>query len=226
MVPSRAKRAVLILVVLLVSTGFSLLTYPVPAVVLTNTGKVAEGSLSGIAPVVRLSAPEEVTIVGPDAQFDVPLSSILQITLDFPRVVIETAERVLIGPFSAFRGIAEIVRLDRPGENSVTFPTASLRAIALNGHPLRPVPRAWLGDRYLSEPEIFAAAPFVDAECEDCTIVPPSRSEDEEPTPIWNLTPDYPVEEESSGLPWWVGLLGVAALFVLAYLFSTSGSST
>jgi len=222
---SRAKRTVSMLLVLLVSVGFSLATSAVQAVVLTNAGKVAEGSLSGIAPVVRLSSPEDVAVVGPDVQFDVPLASILQITFDFPRVVIETADRVLIGPFSAFRGIGEALRLDRAGQNAVTFPTASLRAIALHGHALRPVPRAWMGDRFLSEPEIVAAAPFVDTECADCSIVPPDR--DEESTPIWNtLTPEYPIEEEPAGLPWWVGLLGAAALFVLAYLLSSGGSST
>jgi hypothetical protein len=204
----------------------SLAASGVPAVLLTNIGQVAEGSLAGIAPVLRLLATDGVPSIGPDRQFDVPLASIRQITLDFPRIVVETADRILIGPYSSFDGISQALRFDRPGEPSVTIPTSSLRAIALNGHSLRPVPRVWLGDGYLSMPEITGAIPFVAAGCEDCTIVRPRTDEDADLTPIWNaLSPEY-VPEEPEELPWWVGLLGVAALVVIAYLLmSATGSS-
>ena len=216
------KRAIAALLIVGIVGGIAIIAGAVPAVILTNAGQVAEGSLTGIAPVIRLLETDGVTSIGPGRQFDVPLASIHQITIDFPRVVVETADRVLIGPFSSFRGIPQALRLDRGGEPDVTIPTSSLRAIALNGHSLRPVPRVWLGDGYLSMPEIFGASPFVATECENCTIGLPRTDTDADLTPIWNgLSPAY-VPEEPAELPWWVGLLGVAALVVIAYLLTSA----
>ena len=201
--------------------GIAITASAVPAVILTNLGQVAEGSLTGIDPVIRLLKTDAVTSVGPGPQFDVPLSSIRQITIDFPRVVIETADRTLIGPYSSFSGISDALKLERTGEPSVVIPTSSLRAIALNGHSLHPVPRVWLGNGYLSMPEIAGATPFVPADCADCSITLP-RVDDADLTLVWNgLTPEY-VPEEPEELPWWVGLLGVAALIVVAFLLTSS----
>jgi len=199
----------------------------VPAVILTNIGQVAEGSLSGIAPTIRLMTTNGMTSIGPGPQFDIPLTSIRQITLDFPRIVIETETGTLIGPYSSFRGISQALQLDRAGEPVVEIPTSSLRAIALNGRSLHPVPRIWLGDGYLSMPEITGASPFLPEECEDCTISPPQlRNADADLTPIWNgLSADY-IPEEPAELPWWVGLLGVAALIAIAYLLTSVGGSS
>jgi hypothetical protein len=216
---------VLLLVTVVACASFTV--SGVPAVLLTNAGQTAEGSLAGIAPVLRLLATDGVPSIGPDRQFDVPLASIRQITLDFPRIVIETGDRTLIGAYSSFEGISQALQFDRAGEPSVTIPTSSLRAIALNGHSLRPVPRVWLTTGYLSMPEILAASPFVAAECEDCTIGPLRTDADADLTPIWNaLSPGY-VPEEPEELPWWVGLLGVAALvIVVTLLTSAAGSSS
>lgn len=198
----------------------------VPAVVLTNTGQIADGSLAGLAPVLRLMRPGDVPFVGPDVQYDVPLSTILQITLDFPRIIIETAVRTLIGPYSAFRGIAEVLRLDRGSSGSVDLSTSALRAIALNGNVLRPVPREWTGMGFLTEPEIFGATPLIDTECDTCSITL-SDFDDFEPTvggdvPIWNtITATLPPDTGGSEIPWWVGLLGVAGLVVVVNLLST-----
>ena len=218
----RVKRAITALLIGGIVGGMAVATGAVPAVILTNVGQVAEGSVTGIASVIRLLVIDGVTSIGPGPQFDVPLASIRQITLDFPRIVIETADRTLIGPYSSFRGIPQTVQFDRPGKPSVTIPTSSLRAIALNGHSLRPVPRVWLGDGHLSMPEISAAAPFVATECENCAISLPRTDADADFTPIWNeLSPEY-VPEEPAELPWWVGLLGVAALIVIAYLLTSA----
>jgi len=200
----------------------------VPAVILTNVGQVAEGTLSGIAPVLRLLATDGIRSIGPGPQFDVSLGSIRQITLDFPRIVIETDTRTLIGPFSSFSGISEVLQLDRVGAPTASIPTSSLRAIALNGSALRPVPRVWLGDGHLSMPEIAGAVPFVAAECEDCTITTTrtTATTDTDLTPVWNgITPEY-VPEEPEALPWWVGLLGVAALIVIAFLLTSSSPAS
>jgi hypothetical protein len=227
----RNRRALVALLIGGLLAGTSMATSAVPAVILTNVGQVAEGTLSGIAPVLRLLATDGVRSIGPGPQFDVPLGSIRQITLDFPRVIIETATRTLIGPFSSFSGIPEVLRLDRVGASTITIPTSSLRAIALNGSTLRPVPRVWLGDGHLSMPEIAGAAPFVASECDNCTITPASASQstatvdtDADLTPIWNtITPEY-VPEQQEALPWWVGLLAVAALVVIAFLLTSSSA--
>ena len=216
------KRTITALLIGGIVGGTAIATGAVPAVILTNVGQVAEGSLTGIAPVIRLVATDGVTSIGPGRQFDVPLTSIRQITIDFPRVVIETADRTLIGPYSSFSGISQALWFNRAGEPSVMIPTSSLRAIALNGHPLRPVPRVWLGHGYLSMPEISGASPFVAPECENCTISLPRTDADADLTPIWSgLSPEYVPEEPE--LPWWVGLLGVTALIVIAYLLTSTG---
>ena len=218
------KRTIVALLIGGIVGGTAIATGAVPAVILTNVGQVAEGSLSGIAPVVRLLPTDGVTSIGPDRQFDVPLTSIRQITLDFPRIVIETADRTVIGPYSSFRGISQALRFDRAGEPSVMIPTSSLRAIALNGHSLRPVRRVWLGHGYLSMPEISGASPFAAAECPNCTIGLPRADAAADLTPIWSgLSPEY-VPEEPAELPWWVGLLGVTALIVVAYLLTSTGA--
>ena len=222
----RSTKQVLIAILMSVVLGW--VGGAVPATILTNVGQVADGTLTGLAPVLRLLATDGVRSIGPGPQFDIPLISIRQITIDFPRIVIESETQTWIGPYSAFRGIAQSLQLDRAGEPTVTIPTSSLRAIALNGHALRPVPRVWLGDGYLSMPEIAGATPFAAEECEDCTITPPllvtSVSSTDDSETIWNgYTPEY-IPEEPQELPWWVGLIGVAALVVVATLLTSSAA--
>ena len=45
------------------------------ATVLTNLGGVADGTLTGIDPLITLRAPDEVTVIGPMQQYNIPLSS-------------------------------------------------------------------------------------------------------------------------------------------------------
>jgi len=217
---------VILILVSLAIAGLSIATAGVQATLLTNKGQITSGSLYGIASVIRLSAPDEVSIIGPDRQFDVPLSSIIQITLDFPRVVIEATDGVLIGPYSAFIGIDEALRIESSSGSVLTIPTASLRAIALSGHTLRPVPREWMGDRFLSEPEILAASSLtlseLEAECENCTITIPQTlvdTTDDDEVLVWNtIEPQAVVEEESTGFPWWLGLLLFGAMIAVSLL--------
>jgi len=217
-----------LIVVLVVSSGLSAIVGAVPAVVLTESGQVVDGSLSGLGPVLRLIRPDDGTHVGPDVQFDVPLSSILQISLDFPRIIIETATRTLIGPFSAIAGIGEVLRLDRDGSESYTLPITALRAIALNGASLRQVPREWMGNEFLTRPEVVASRAQAGDVCEDCAITaPPDDFASEGDQPIWNtLTPTLPPDTGRTELPWWVGLLGVAAVIGVLYFLTQSGGSS
>jgi len=185
------------------------------ALILTTTGKQAEGSLTGILPTVRLDASSLTDYVGPAQAFDIPRARIRQITLDFPRMVVETDDRVYVGPFSAFTGISELLVLHH-GQETLRLETSSVRAIALHGHPLHPVPREWLGSTFLVMPLATAASPLVTATGEaprapSEPIVSPTGEE---------LYPEVPIESEQEG-PWWLGLLIVAALIALVY-FSLS----
>jgi hypothetical protein len=209
----------------------------VPATVLTSTGEIADGLLSGLSPVLRLLRPDGVEHVGPDALFDIPLDSIIQISLDFPRIIVETATQTLIGPYSGFLGIGEMLRLDRGTAGPVDLPTSSLRAIALNGNSLRPVPREWTGMGFLAGPKIFGAGPLIDTECDTCSIAVPasysfdssaqasSGSSDDGDTLVFNtLTANLPPDTGRAEIPWWLGLLGVAGVVGLFYILSSSQS--
>ena len=200
----------------------------IDATVLTTNGHWIQGSVSGLAPVIRLAEPEAITFVVPDAEYDIALADIRQITLDFPRVVVETADRVLIGPYSAFRGIEEALRIDLD-RDAIELPTASIRAIALHGSALRPVPREWLGDGFLDRPEILAATPLsVLPEADSISETIPVLGQAGEPdlTPVWNgAAPGIPPTQSESAIPWWVGLLAVAALIVIIYFVTGQGTS-
>ena len=193
----------------------------IPASIMTNTGTVMEGSILGLAPTIRLVEPGSARLIGPAGELEVPISSIKQITIDFPRVVIEAEDKTLIGPLSAFSGIEEEIRLEGANGANLKIPFASLRAIALNGNPLHSVPREWLGDRFLTEPSVIPIG--TEAGCESCSI---SGSAWVDETPIWNtIHPVLPPPETSSELPWWLGLIGLAAILGVIY-FATAGKGS
>ena len=219
---SRRSATIVCLLTISVVSGLAFGAAATQATVLTNLGGVADGTLTGLAPSIQLRAPDEVTVIGPMQQYDIPLSSIRQISIDFPRLVIETETGVVIGPYSAFRGIDEILTLmTGAGTTSIKIPVTSVRAIALHGSTLRAVPREWMGDHFLSTPEIVSASPLPLGDCTNCTLTIPASSDDDS-TLIWNtISPEVPLEEPGE-LPGWVVLLGVAALVILFYLLSSS----
>jgi len=190
-----------------------------PAIVITTTGETAQGSLTGISSVIRLSVPPPVTYIGPAQAFDIDLSTIRQILIDFPRVAVETEDRVYIGPFSAFSGISQLLTLT-DGKTTHSFSTASLWAIALHGESFHPLPREWVGDGFLSMPSAITASPVtinMDSPRgiveEEHAVVPVSTWND-----LYPMTPPPPEEPT----PWWVGMLIVAGLVGLVY-FGLSG---
>ena len=190
-----------------------------PAVFMTTTGETAQGNLTGISSIIRLSVPPPVTYIGPAQAFDIDLSTIRQILIDFPRVVVETGDRVYIGPFSAFSGISQLLTLT-DWKTKHSFFTASLRAIALHGEPFRPLPREWMGDGFLSMPGVITASPVsmnmdsVRGRVEEEYAVAAEQT--------WNdLYPTTPPPSEEA-MPWWVGMLIVAGLVGLVY-FGLSG---
>ena len=215
--------------------GLALAAAATQATVLTNLGGVADGTLTGLAPMIQLRAPDDVTVIGPLQQYNIPLSSIRQISSDFPRLVIETDTGVVIGPYSAFLGIDELLTLETESPfRSIDIPFTSVRAISLHGTGLRAVPREWMGDHFLSTPEIVSATPLAIEECGDCAITTlptsassstTSSSSTEDSTPIWNtITPETPIEEPAE-FPWWLGLIGVGALVIIMYVLGSSSST-
>lgn len=201
----------------------------VPATILTTIGETATGTLLGLSPTSRLVASIPPHI-GPANVFDIPIDAIQQITLDFPRVIVETAERVFIGPWSAFTGIPEALTLER-GFEQISLVTSGLRAIALNNNALHEVPREWLGDGFLAEPKVLRrGGDLVASSDRSTTPVSTSDSSTEltlgpEPT-VEDLFPTYPVESEPQAeLPWWVPVVAVAAVAVIA-LLSAGGTAS
>ncbi|MBE0636402.1 hypothetical protein IH601_10445, partial [Candidatus Bipolaricaulota bacterium] len=54
----------------------------------------------------------------------------------------------------------------------------------------------------------------------------PSTTAPDDSTPIWNtITPDMTLVEEPDAFPWWLGLLGVAALVIVMYVIGSSQSA-
>ena len=198
----------------------------VPATVVMTNGEVYRGELSGLDPTSRLVAAIPPHI-GPPATLDIPVSEIRQITLDFPRLVIETPDRVFIGPWGAFRGIPEGLTIDTD-RGSFPLVTAAIRAMALHEATLHPVPREWLGDAFLEMPAILiesateadaAIAPAFTADSsfeDDATIIDLT-------TPIFGGTNAVETTEEpASASSWWVLL--ILAAVVVAVVLLASGS--
>jgi len=211
------------ILVLLGVVGIAMAAGAVPALVRTNVGTVLQGGLSGLAPTLRLSDPS--SLIGPLTQYDIPLSSILQIFVDFPRFVIETEDRVYIGPYSAFSGIAQELAISDRASGDRLFAT-TLSAIALNGQSFRPLPREWLGRQWLGQGIRVITKPVRTATGTTATTRPstPVTSSPADEV-IWGeLTPAETPVETTNGLPWWVGLIAVGVILGLL-LLSSSGSS-
>lgn len=188
----------------------------VSARILTTAGETVEGALSGILPTVRLDASELTNYVGPVQAFDIPRETIRQITLDFPRVVVETDDRVFVGPYSAYRGISELLVLQQ-GTGWLSIPTASVRAIALHGYGFHPVAREWLANAFLVMPLSTARSALRRAGEE------PAEQPRTSPTTTAQQAevPTEP-EEETAG---WLGAVIVIALIALVFLsLNLSGS--
>lgn len=208
------------------------------ASVKTTAGRVLQGALSGLAPILRLEDPTPP--VGPATQLEIALDSIQQIWIDFPRVVIETAEHVIVGPYAAFAGIAQLLRIEDRG--SVTeVPFAAVEAIAFNGAAFAPLPREWLGLGWLNQMPYMvnkktaqmssvAAAPAPAAPTRIATpievaaplVADEGEAADEEI--VWNgATPEVAPATSNGELPWWTVLIALAVVVAL-FLFVPTGS--
>jgi hypothetical protein len=195
----------------------------VTVAVKTNGGHVLQGTLSGLGPTLRLEDPTPA--VGPAAQFDIPLASIEQMWINFPRVVIETADHVIVGPYSAFAGIAQLLKITDAG-NVTEVPFAAVQAIAFNGAAFHALPREWLGRDWLNQRSyvVYKTVGAVAAVAEAVPLVVSAPLAEGGDEVIWNGTPPAePAPTASSGeLPWWVLLIGVAVVVAL-FLFLPAG---
>jgi len=187
----------------------------VSARILTTAGETTEGALSGILPTVRLDASELTNYVGPFQAFDIPRETIRQITLDFPRMVVETDDQVFVGPYSAYRGISELLVLQR-GTGWLSVPTASVRAIALHGYGFHPVAREWLTNTFLVMPLATGRSAL--------RLAGEGPAEQPRTSPATTAQAQVPTEpeEETAG---WLGAVIVIALIALVFLsLNLSGS--
>ena len=137
-------------------TVFTLAVGGVEGVILTNNGALISGGVMGLSPDLRINVPRAAYWYGSPEIARIPLASVRQITIDFPRLIVETADSVYLTPFSCVTGIAERLLVSDNGEIH-DLPLTSLRAIALHGTALGDVPREWLGDAYLSSPRLALA---------------------------------------------------------------------
>jgi hypothetical protein len=209
-----------------VLVGLSMAGNAVTVAVKTNGGHVLQGALSGLGPTLRLQDPTPP--VGPAAQFDIPLAAIEQMWINFPRVVIETTDHVIVGPYSAFAGIAQLLKIENAG--SVTeVPFAAIQAIAFNGAAFHALPREWLGRDWLNQRNyvvnktagaVGEAAAVAEAETQ-VVLTPLVDGGDEV---VWNgAALVEPAAAASGELPWWVLLVGVAVVVAL-FLFLPAGT--
>ena len=209
------RKAVILLGVFLIASGIAVIAAgqddTVSARILTTTGVTAEGTLSGILPTIRLDASELAGYVGPFQAFDIPRGEIRQITLDFPRMVVETMDRVFVGPYSAYRGLSERLTLQQ-GSGRLSLPTASVRAIALHGYGFHPVPREWLADAFLVMP-LTTARPGLSLASEGPAVQPRPSSPATTAKPQAEASTEP--EEETAG---WLAPVLVIALITLVLL--------
>ncbi len=209
----------LILVASLGSASTSGQDGTVSALILTTAGEVADGELIGIDPTIHLDASSLTNYVGPLQAFDIPRSAIRQITLDFPRMVVETDDRVFVGPFSAYSGLSELLFLEHQTKR-VAIPTISVRAIALHGYGFHPVSREWLGSTFLVIP-LSTARSALTLEGKEAPAGPSKPVISPEAKKPSSEVPEEPEQET----PGWVGLLVIAALIALVYFSLSLGGS-
>jgi hypothetical protein len=229
MKPTGIKRVAVGLSIAAVVLGVAVAAGAATVSVRTNGGDVIQGTLSGLAQMLRLADPAPA--VGPAAQFDIPLDSIQQIWVDFPRVVIETADRVLIGPFSAFAGIAQLLRIDQVG-SFTEIPFAAIRQIAFGDAGFEELPRDWLGQGWLNQRVYMvgkAVAPSGVSVSAPTTVEPEFAAVEtatDTDEVVWNGAAAPATTPSTSGeLPWWVLLIGAAAVFALFLFLPRGGGS-
>ena len=141
----------------------------IPVQILTNNGDLVEGKLTNLASIIRLNVTAPATNVGPAQALDILTSTISQITVNFPKIVIETPSRTYVGPFSAFAGIPEVLTIEQQ-ETIQNLEIAGLRAIALRGVSMHEPPPGLLGMELFPRTETGLSSQLAKAREEESSL--------------------------------------------------------
>ncbi len=188
----------------------------IPVQILTNNGDLVEGKLANLASIIRLNVTAPATNVGPAQALDILTSTISQITVNFPKIVIETPSRTYVGPFSAFAGIPEVLTIEQQ-ETIQNLKIAGLRAMALHGVSLHEPPPGLLGMELFPRTETGLSGQLATAKEEESglalaqpiqQIFPRAWGEE-----ISQITTEIPEDRTS-----WLFLLAVTSIASLFFL--------
>jgi len=141
----------------------------IPVQILTNNGDLIEGRLTNLALTIRLNVTAPATNVGPAQALDILTSAISQITVNFPKIVIETPNRTYVGPFSAFAGIPEVLTIEQQATIQ-NLKIAGLRAIALRGVSMHEPPPGLLGMELFPRTETGLSSQLAKAKEEESSL--------------------------------------------------------
>ena len=184
--------------------------------ILTNNGDLIEGKLTNLASRIRLNVTAPATNVGPAQALDILTSTISQITVNFPKIVIETPSRTYVAPFSAFTGIPEVLTIEQQ-EAIQNLKIAGLRAMALRGVSIHEPPPGLLGMELFPRTETGLSGQLATAKEEESglalaqpiqQIFPRAWGEE-----ISQITTEIPEDRTS-----WLFLLAVTSIASLFFL--------
>jgi len=225
-IPRRGVGLLLVLCIVLVPLAAA--GAEVAGSLLTNSGDTFDGTFSGVGATLRLEIAPPIVNCVPIQIYKIPVGSIRQITIDFPRVVVEADDTVYIGPYAAFKGIPEIVGV-RQDDLKEEIPITTVRAMTFGDAAFRAPPRVWMRDGFLVMS--LTAAPAVTG-YPTRAAAPSFASTPYEPdereirlTAPWEET-YAPITTTTRETPDWVVpvILGAAVVLIL-YLLSSSGTS-
>ena len=186
----------------------------IPVQILTNNGDLIEGKLTNLASTIRLNVTAPAVSVGPARALDILASTVSQITVNFPKIVIETPSRTYVGPFSAFTGIPGLLIIEQQ-ETTQNLKIAGLRAIALGGVSMHEPPAGLLGMELFPRTETGLSSQLAKEEESSIELAQPiqqifPRAWGEE---ICQTTTEIPEEKTS-----WLFLLAVTSIASLFFL--------
>lgn len=188
----------------------------IPVQILTNNGDLIEGKLTNLASTIRLNVTAPAISVGPARALDILTSTISQITVNFPKIVIETPSRTYAAPFSAFAGIPQVLTIEQQ-ETIQNLEIAGLRAIALRGVSMHEPPPGLLGTELFPRTETGLSGQLARAKEEESSLALAQ--------PIQQIFPrawGEEISQTTTGIPEdrtsWLFLLAVTSIASLFFL--------
>jgi len=184
--------------------------------VLTNNGDLIEGKLTNLASTIRLNVIPPAVSVGPARALDILTSTISQITVNFPKIVIETPSRTYVGPFSAFAGIPELLTIEQQ-ETIQNLKIAGLRAIALRGVSMHEPPAGLLGMELFPRTETGLSSQLAKAKEEESSLALAQPIQEIFPRAWGEEICQTRTEKPEEKTPWlfFLAVTSIASLFFL-----------